>query len=238
MTGTIGGRLFAKRMATGEAVSGSGRPGRRKSGCSRSRYPAIDRAYRRCRRKKAPAPSSRAAWTKLKRDNGMLRRSLNRQTSGGTFSFRTILPWKRRRSTECLLTIRLGGNHHRRTGAGLLGLAGSSRGGVCSRPRYPRAAVATKRPCMQLRPVKKSGERRWQRWPSRRRAGLYPAMERGFPERVRGCPDTGSVAGERLAAAWTCHQRVTPILPSSRRRNAARRRMLRCTAATVRRQST
>ena len=138
--------------------------------------------------------------------------------------------------------FRPGGNHHRRTGAGLLGLAGSSRGGVRSRPGCRRAAVTPERPCMQLqlqlRPVKESGERRWGRWPSCRRAGLYSGMEREFPERVRGCPDAGSVAGERLAAAWTCHQRVTPILPSSRRRNAARRRMLRCTAATVRRQST
>ena len=162
MTGTIGGRWFAKRMATSEAVFRSGRPGWRKSGCSRSRCPAIDGAYRRCRRcrrKKVPAPSSRAAWTKLKRDNGMLRRSLNRQTSGGTFSFRTILSWKRRRSTECF---------------GQSGPAATITGGLepgCwgwpeargtayahardarvppyergdSRPRCPRAAVATER---------------------------------------------------------------------------------------------
>ena len=136
--------------------------------------------------------------------------------------------------------VRPGGNHHRGTGAGLLGPAGSTRGGVRSRPECRRAAITPERPRMQLqlRPVKESGEWRWGRWPSCGRAVLYSATERELPERVRGCPDAGSEAGERLPAAWACRQRVTPILPSSRRRNAVRRRMLRRTAATPRRQST
>ena len=100
--------------------------------------------------------------------------------------------------------FRSGGNHHRRTGAGLLGPAGSPRGGVRSRPGCRRAAVTPERRCMrlQLRPVKESGVWRWGRWPSCRRAVLYSATERELPERVRSCPDAGSEAGERLAAAW------------------------------------